>query len=155
MTAHARLQYLPIAFFSAVMGLCGLAIALQSAGSLWAPLIALGDGVALSAALTFGLLALLYALKLARHPAEVRAELSDPVKMSFGATVTVSLILLGITTLQMAPTVSRALWMISAALHLVYTLYAVNSWLYRSGIDIQHISPAWFRWLASSMPVRT
>lgn len=144
MTAHSRLQYLPISFFSAVMGLCGLAIALQSAGPLWRPFVALGDSVALLATATFGLLALLYALKLARYRAEVRAELSDPVKMSFGATVTVSLILLGITLLPIMPAVSEIFWMIGAVLHLAYTLYAVNSWFYTSGFDIQHISPAWF-----------
>lgn len=28
-TEHSRLQYFPVAFFSSVMGLCGLAMALQ------------------------------------------------------------------------------------------------------------------------------
>jgi tellurite resistance protein TehA-like permease len=47
MTMHSRLQNLPISFFSTIMGLSGLAIALQRAGDLWSPSAGLGDFVAL------------------------------------------------------------------------------------------------------------
>jgi tellurite resistance protein len=94
--------------------------------------------------LVFGLLLLAYALKALRHLQAVIDELSDPVKMSFGVTVTVSLVLLSITTLQLVPAVSKALWVTGAALHLAYTLYVLNTWIHKSDFDIKHISPAWF-----------
>ena len=141
---QSRLQNFPVAFFSTVMGLSGLAIALQRAGSLWAPFEVLGNFVALLIPAVFAVLVLFYALKALRYPAQVRSELSDPVKMSFGATVTVSLVLLSITTLHLAPTVSRLLWMTGAALHLAFTLYALNTWIHKTDFDIKHISPAWF-----------
>lgn len=141
---HSRLQNLPISFFSTIMGLSGLAIALQRAGDLWPPSAELGDFVALLSMLVFVVLLLLYGLKAIRYPELVVGELSDPIKMSFGATITVSLLLLGITTLGFAPTVSKALWVTGASLHLAYTLYALNTWIYKTDFDIKHISPAWF-----------
>ncbi len=141
---QSRLQNLPISFFSTVMGLSGLAIALQRAGGLWGPSTMLGDTVAVVSLLVFILLLVLYGLKTFRYPDVVAGELSHPVKMSFGATVTVSLVLLGISTLHLAPTASRALWVAGASLHLAYTLYALNSWIHKPDFDIKHISPAWF-----------
>ena len=140
----SRLKHMPIAFFATVMGLSGLAIALQRAGELWPPAAMLGDLMALLSSLVFGLLLLAYAGKALRHRQSVIDELSDPVKMSFGATVSVSLVLLGITTLQLAPAISRLLWVTGAAVHLVYTLYVLNTWIHNTDFDIKHISPAWF-----------
>ena len=140
----SRLQNLPISFFSTVMGLCGMAIALQRAGDIWASSPVLGDFVALLSLFVFVVLLLIYGIKLLRYPEQVVGELSDPVKMSFGATVTVSMVLLSITTLQLAPTLSKALWVTGASLHLVYTLYALNTWIHKTDFEITHISPAWF-----------
>ena len=140
----SRLQNLPISFFSTVMGLCGMAIALQRAGDIWDSSPVLGDFVALLSLFVFVVLLLIYGIKLLRYPEQVVGELSDPVKMSFGATVTVSMVLLSITTLQLAPTLSKALWVTGASLHLVYTLYALNTWIHKTDFEITHISPAWF-----------
>jgi tellurite resistance protein len=126
------------------MGLSGLAIALQRAGELWASSAALGNVVALLSLFAFALLVLLYGVKVVRYPEQVIGELTDPVKMSFGATITVSLVLLSITTLQLAPTISKALWMTGASLHLLYTLYALNTWIHKTDFEIRHMSPAWF-----------
>ena len=141
---HSRLQNLPVSFFSTVMGLCGMAIALQQAGDLWSFSPVLGNFVALLSLFVFVVLLLFYGAKVMRYPEQVIGELSDPVKMSFGATFTVSLVLLSITTLQLAPTLSKALWVTGAALHLVYTLYALNTWIHKTDFEITHISPAWF-----------
>jgi len=140
----SRLQNLPISFFSTVMGLCGMAIALQRAGDLWVSSEVPGDVVALLSLLVFVVLLLFYGVKVMRYPGKVVEELSDPVKMSFGATITVSMVLLSITTLHLAPTLSKALWVAGASLHLVYTLYALNTWIHKTDFEIKHISPAWF-----------
>jgi len=141
---HSRLQNLPVSFFSTVMGLSGMAIALQRAGDLWDFSPVLGNFVALLSLCAFVVLGLFYGVKVVRYPELVIGELSDPVKMSFGATITVSLVLLSITTMQLAPTLSKALWVTGASLHLVYTLYALNTWIHKTDFEIKHISPAWF-----------
>lgn len=64
--------------------------------------------------------------------------------MSFGASFTVSLILLSIALYASAPAVSWWLWAVGSALHLAFTLYVLNVWIYQSRFEIHHISPAWF-----------
>lgn len=139
-----RLKNMPISFFASVMGISGLAIAYQQASPLWQKATELGNFISLLSAIIFILLFLLYAAKLIRYSDAVAAEISDPVKMSFGATITVSLVLLSTSTLHLAPATSKALWIVGASLHLLYTIYALNSWLHKSNYDIKHISPAWF-----------
>lgn len=139
-----RLEFMPVSFFSMVMGLSGLSIALQRGDALMSGLHAVGTGVALASAAVFIALLALYVVKLARYPGAVREELMHPVKMSFGATVTVSLVLLSIALYDSAPAVSWWLWAVGSGLHLAFTLYVLNAWIYQPHFEIQHISPAWF-----------
>lgn len=139
-----RLENLPVAFFASVMGLGGLSVAMHRGGNLWGPLEAGGNVVAVAAVLVFLLLLGMYGAKTVRYPGAVREELTHPVKMSFGATISVSLVLLSVALLDMTPVLSRGLWVIGSALHLVFTLYVLGSWIHQASYDIQHISPAWF-----------
>ena len=139
-----RLGFLPVSFFSMVMGLSGLSIALQQADILLPGLHAIGTLVALVSAGVFAVLCVLYVGKVLRHPAAVREELTHPVKMSFGATFTVSLVLLSIAFHDLAGALSWWLWVLGSGLHLVFTLYVLNAWIYQTHYEIHHISPAWF-----------
>ena len=139
-----RLQNLPVSFFSCVMGQAGLAIALQRAGELWAPLQPFGLLVGILSAAVFIALTGLYTAKLLKYRAEVVAELTHPVKMSFGATFSVSLVLLSVSFLASLPTLSFWLWALGSGLHLLFTLYVLSAWIHKENFDINHISPAWF-----------
>ncbi len=141
---ESRIQHLPVSFFSSVMGLAGLAIALQRAGDLWAPLYSFGLLVAFLAAAVFAVLVLLYGMKLMQYRSAVLEELSHPIKMSFGATISVSLVLLSVALIKLFPSVSYGLWALGASLHLLFTLYVLSSWIHKTHFEIQHISPAWF-----------
>lgn len=141
---NSRLQYLPVSLFSTVMGLSGLAIALQQADMLLDGLHGIGTVTALASTGVFVLLCVLYAVKFLRYPAAVREELCHPVKMSFGATFTISLVLLSITLYEQVPALSWWLWVAGSGLHLAFTLYVLNEWIYQSHFEIHHISPAWF-----------
>lgn len=140
----ARLANFPVAFFSIVMGLSGLTLALRRAVVVLAlPAVAADAAMWLTAAV-FAAIALFYLAKLIRHPGAVRAEFRHPVKMSFAATASVSLVLLGTIFLHSLPTLSLTLWSVGAALHLAFTLYVLNEWLHQDRFEINHISPAWF-----------
>lgn len=141
---NERLQHFPIAFFSAVMGLAGLAMALNQAHRVLGLPAAAGSTVALIASATFLVLAGFYLTKLLRFPATVAADLSHPVRMSFSATISVSLILLSILTLPQLPQLSIGLWLVGTLLHLVITLYVLTAWVYQPHFEIHHINPAWF-----------
>lgn len=142
--SHNRLQHFPVAFFSSVMGLAGLAMALQQGEAILGLPRGGGYVMTIVSLIVFVLLSAVYAAKLMRFPEAVAQEWRHPVKMSFGATITVSLLLLGGATLGLWPTLSYALWLVGAALHLMVTLYVLNAWIHKPGFEITHINPAWF-----------
>jgi tellurite resistance protein len=141
---NSRLDFFPVSFFAIVMGMTGLSIALQQGQQLVPQLGSAGFVVAILSSLIFLVLCVLYLAKLIRSPAAVRAELSHPVKMSFGAAFSVSMVLLSIALYAHYPVVSLWLLIIGSVLHLAFTLYVLNSWIYQSHFEIHHISPAWF-----------
>ena len=141
---HSRLRYFPISFFAMVMGLTGLTIGWEKAQSIlhldlgitpW--LVGLSSGL-------FAVLASLYASKLALHGQSVLQELRHPVKLNFFPTISISLLLLAIAFLPLAPLVSSLLWTVGAALHLTFTLYVVSVWIHHDHFQVHHMNPAWF-----------
>jgi len=141
---NGRLQHFPIALFSAVMGLSGLALALDQAQRVLGLTVPAGRLVAALAAIAFVVIAAFYGAKLVTFRAAVMADLNHPVRMSFAATFSVSLILLGTLSLGPLPRVSAALWSAGTLIHLVLTLYVLTAWVYQPRFEIQHISPVWF-----------
>jgi tellurite resistance protein len=142
--ASSRLQHFPISFFAAVMGLAGLSIATQR---MEAVLRWRGDAslsVAAVAALVFVVVAIVYGMKVARHPDAVAAEWRHPVRLSFFATVSISLILLSLTILAVLPALALPLWMTGTALHLYATLVIVSAWIGHRPFETPHLNPAWF-----------
>lgn len=139
-----RLQHFPVAIFASVMGLSGLAMALNQAGRVLDFPVPAGNAVAALAGLVFALLAVLYLAKFLRFRSSVVADLNHPVRMSFAATISVSLILLAGLALPFVPRLSAALWAGGAALHLMLTLYVLSAWVYQPRFELNHINPAWF-----------
>lgn len=141
---NQRLQHFPLAFFSAVMGLAGLAMALNQAHRTLGWPAEAGLAITGAAILVFILLAGFYLAKTLRFPAAVKADLNHPVRMSFAATISVSLVLLSILTFPPLPQLSLGLWLAGTLLHLTITLYVLTSWVYQPHFEIHHINPAWF-----------
>lgn len=140
----ARLANFPISFFATVMGLSGLTLAtlrLEHALALphRASLLTL-----VVAAVVFVAVAAVYATKIRRYPAEVRAEWCHPVKIAFFPTVSISLVLLGTATQVFHAGVGLALWGVGAAAHLVATLAIVSMWINAGHYEAPHLNPAWF-----------
>lgn len=138
------LAHFPVALFSTVMGVAGLAIAWFKAHH--------GGGVPPEAGIVLRWLAsglyvfllAVYAAKMLRHPDAVRADWAHPVRLNFFPAISIGLILLGIAWAQDAPAVARWLWGIGAAAHLTFTLFAMSSWIHHTHYDIRHANPAWF-----------
>lgn len=144
--AHAgsRLQHFPVSFFAVVMGLTGSAIAWRRAETLlhWE----FGIGLALSwlSMAAFVLIAVVYAAKAALHPAEVLKEFRHPVRVNFFPAMSIGLLLLAILQAEAAPALAQALWGVGTAVHLAFTLLVMNRWIHHPGVEISHVSPAWF-----------
>jgi tellurite resistance protein len=141
---QSRLENLPISFFAMVMGLAGVTIAWGKAHhSLGVPVALDAILVAVTAAV-FAVLLVAYGAKLLRHREAVLKELGHPVKLNFFPTISISLILLSIAVLPLAVEVSRGLWVLGTAAHLLLTLYVMNVWIHHEHFEVHHINPAWF-----------
>jgi len=143
-TRTDRLEHFPVTFFAVVMGLGGLALALDAA----APALGLARtpaAVALAvAAAVFALIALIYLAKAARHPGAVAAEWHHPVRLAFFPAISISLLLLATAALRHAPALAGPLWWAGAGLHAVLTVTVVSGWIGSRAFQHGHLSPAWF-----------
>lgn len=143
-TPASSLRYLPLAFFSVVMGLCGFSLALQRAGELFGFGFLPGYTVAWFALGVYGLLFAAYAIKLSRHSAEVLKELRHPVKLSFLPAISISLLLLGVAFNGIDGDFSRVLILMGLPLQLAATLFVISRWINLDHYEVHHANPAWF-----------
>jgi tellurite resistance protein len=139
-----RLRHFPVSWFSTVMGLAGYTVAVGKAEQAWGSPWHLSGVLLALTGLVALVLALLYGLKILRHRADVVAEWRHPVKLAFVPTMSIALLLLSVATLHVAPALSRVLWTVGAAAHLVLTLAVMSSWIHHEHYQVQHLNPAWF-----------
>jgi len=139
-----RLKNFPVSFFSMVMGLSGLTIAWEKAQATLQLPFSISGFLLLLTGTVFILLALFYLTKLARYPQAVAEEVRHPVKLSFFATVSVSLILLSICSVHAVPVLSKGLWITGTLAQMLFTLYIMGAWIHHENFEIHHMNPAWF-----------
>jgi tellurite resistance protein len=141
--ARSRLQSFPIAWFSMVMGLAGLAIAWNRAEALLN--LALQPSPVLLGLCTglFLLIGALYSAKALRYREATAREWAHPVQMNFAPTFSISLILLSIAWLPVNLDWSRLLWAVGTVLQLALTLHILTQWLHNGKFEIVHLNPAW------------
>ena len=144
MDTSNRLENLPIALFAMVMGLSGLTLVWQKSAAVFGFSPIMGRGLLILTASLFGVLLIAYGIKSIRYPGAVRGELNHPVKLSFFPTISISLILLSICALHLAPGLSLGLWGVGTAAHLLFTLYVLSVWMNHDHFEIHHMNPAWF-----------
>jgi len=140
----SRLKEFPVAWFAMVMGLAGFNIAWNRAEKAFDLPFAPGLVLLPVVGALFAVVAIVFAVKCARHPHEVLAEIRHPVKLAFVPTISISLILLSIAALHQAPVLSLWLWAIGTVMHAALTLYVMSSWIQHTKFEINHLNPAWF-----------
>lgn len=141
---ESRLQYLPISFFSTVMGLSGLTIAWEKAQHVYGVNLGITPLLLGLTSLVFVFLLSSYAVKIARYSNSVKQELKHPVKLNFFPAVSISLLLLSIAFMEINQTLALMFWGIGTTLHLLLTLFVFNSWMHHEHFQINHMNPAWF-----------
>ena len=142
-TAEDWLTHVPVPLFAVVMGLGGLGLAWRRAHEVLGWPGAIGEAVLILAAAGFVAILALYATKLARRPAAVRAEFRHPIRVNFFPAISISTLLMAGALLPHAMGLAEALFLIGAAGQLVLALAIINRWITHN-IEIQHSNPAWF-----------
>jgi tellurite resistance protein len=130
-TTQPPLQFLSPAWFSIVMGLCGLSLAwLRAAPLMGAVTGTIATALGAFAALVFLALAAASAVRLQRHPDAWRDDCTHPVRHTFLATLPVSLILLATVAVGLtgAGALANALWWAGSLGQLGVTLWVVSRW---------------------------
>lgn len=140
----SRLQHFPVSWFAMVMGLSGLTIALHRAETVFNLAIQPSLAALVFTITVFLALAGLYLLKAVRYPQQVKGEFNHPVKLNFAPTMSIGLILISIALLPHSKGLSLAIWALGVALHLVFTLYVLATWVHHTHFEINHMNPAWF-----------
>ncbi len=139
-----RLEHFPISFFAMIMGLSGLTLAWRKGSEVMELSSMLGNVLAAFTLIVFVMLSMIYLMKIVKHPAAFRAELNHPVKLPFFPATSISLILLSVCFLPLAPNLAHALWLAGIVLHLGLLLYVLNCWVNHDHFQIGHINPSWF-----------
>jgi tellurite resistance protein len=130
-TTQPPLKFLSPAWFSIVMGLCGLSLAwLRAAPLMGAVTGTIATALGAFAALVFLALAAASAVRLQRHPDAWRDDCTHPVRHTFLATLPVSLILLATVAVGLtgAGALANALWWAGSLGQLGVTLWVVSRW---------------------------
>ena len=141
---HSALEHFPFTFFTTVMGMSGLTLALH-AGERALGLTDVTSSVALAATVAlFVVVALTYAAKALRYPAAVAAEWNHPVKLAFFPAVSISLLLMATAMLGRFPGVAQGMWLVGMLLQGVLTVLVVTGWISTRSFVHGHLSPAWF-----------
>lgn len=139
-----RLQHFPITFFAVVMGLMGLVLALHSADQVLPWTASLAQGVLYFGLTVFGLIAIVYLIKLLRHPGAVRAEWNHPVRLAFFPAVSISMLLSATAGFSTHPQAATVLWSFGAIGQGILTVAVVSGWISHRAFQVGHLTPAWF-----------
>jgi tellurite resistance protein len=139
-----RLQHMPISFFAMVMGLAGLSIGWQKASEVFQFSHLIYNILLLQTLIIFIILSGMYLYKAYHYRQSLNEEWSNPVKINFIPTISISMLLLAIAFLPISHSISLGFWSVGSGLHLIISLHVINSWLHHERYQIQHLNPAWF-----------
>lgn len=138
-----KIQFFPITSFAVVMGLTGLTIAFGKFYHLqWLPRIFYDISIFTVLGL-FVLFTVLYGLKLALYPDEVKADFKHRIRINFFSAISISLLLLSIAFYTYYPILSISLWWAGVLLHTFFMFKTISFWV-QHNFEIQHFNPAWF-----------
>lgn len=143
-TETNRLENFPISFFSVVMGLTGFTITLQKAQKLFG-IDQIYSKVSLYISVfIFILLFVFYLLKILFYLDKFKEEFSNPIRLNFFPTFSISLLLLSVAFLEENIKISKVLWIIGTVSHLLLTITVISQWIQQTHFNLQHYNPSWF-----------
>jgi tellurite resistance protein len=139
-----RLAHFPVTFFATVMGLAGLSLAWQRAGSVLDAPVVIGETLFWVALAVGAAVFTAYAAKVVLHSYAVREEARHPVRLAFLPTIGIALVLLAAAGQEIAAGLAETLWWAGAGSQLLLTLFVLSSWVGRPVFALGQVTPAWF-----------
>jgi len=138
-----KIQFFPITSFAVIMGLTGLTIAFGKFYHLgWLPKI-FYDVSIFTVLILFVLVVIMYGLKLAFYPDEVKTDFKHRIRVNFFSAISISLLLLSIAFYTYYPLLSISFWWMGTVLHTIFLFKTISFWI-QHNFEIHHFNPAWF-----------
>jgi tellurite resistance protein len=138
-----KIHFFPITSFAVVMGLTGLTIAFGKFYHLqWLPKIFYDISI-FTVLFLFVLFSVLYGLKLALYPDEVKTDFKHRIRINFFSAISISLLLLSIAFYTYFPLLSISFWWLGTILHTIFMYKTIGFWI-QHNFEIHHFNPAWF-----------
>ncbi|MCR8722692.1 SLAC1 anion channel family protein [Frigidibacter sp. ROC022] len=142
--AQSRPANYPVTFFAVGMGMLGLTLAVRAAETAYALGHGASQAVLILSVLMLAAVAAGYLTKAFLHPAEVAAEWHHPVRIAFFPAISISLLLLATTLLEIAPRSAEAIWLLATLLQGVLALAVISAWIGHRPFQTGMMTPAWF-----------
>ncbi len=144
MKKECRIKYFSVSFFSIILGMAGFTIAFQKSEQILKMPFNLSLSILILTSALFGIIALIYVLKIILFSDEVKVEFNNPVKLSFFPTFSISLLLLSIAFLSVNLFISKYLWIAGTIIHFILTIKVISIWIQQTKFEIKHMNPSWF-----------
>lgn len=143
MTQEKGLQYFPIALFSSVMGVSGVAISLRLVEDLWVNRFIASNVLTGLATFMFIINAVILIYRLAYHLDEVKQDYQHPLKMNFFGAISISLLLLAVLYYNFNETLSFYVWLAGAILQVGLTLKVLTTLIWERTLEVSQFNAAW------------
>lgn len=141
---ESRLKHFPVPFFTVVMGLMGLALALHAAATPYPGLGVLAAVMMWGGIAAFVAISLIYIAKFILYRAAVQAEWNHPVRLAFFPAISISMLLMSAALLPTYPDAAQGIWVVGAMLQGILTLAVISGWISHRSFEVGHLTPAWF-----------
>lgn len=141
-----RISHFPISFFSIPLGLFGYTVFIEKylrllPSSLSPSFSLLFFGFSFC---IFLFLIILFLQKALFFPQKIRQDFFHPIKSSFFATISVSILLSSIAIFPFSEILSFIFWVVGTTFHLFFTLAILSIWMHKTNFTIEHMNPSWF-----------
>lgn len=141
---ECKIKYLPVAFFSMILGMSGFTLAFQKAETILNFPFVLSLYFLVFTLLCFFIISFAYLIKIIRFTNEVKDEFSHPIKLSFFPTFSMSLLLISTLFIPINILVSKYIWILGSLIQFIFTIRIISIWIQESKFEIKHMNPSWF-----------
>src|SRR5690625_1139562 len=144
MEQEKRIQYFPIALFSSVIGVSGVAISIRLYETMQGWNNVFSNIVMFLATVMFIINGIILMYRIVRFRPGVKEDVNHPVKMNFFGAISISLLLLAVLYYYMNIFLSFILWISGALLQTWLTLAVLSKLIWEKEFQLAQFNPTWF-----------
>lgn len=139
-----HIRYFPITLFSSVMGFAALTIAVKHLEVVLNMNHFISSILLIISSLLFIVNGVIFLYRYIRFKEDVQFDFNHPLKMNFFPAISISLLLLSLSFIDLSNRVSLILWFIGAGLQLILTIMIITKLMWRESFQMGQFTPVSF-----------